>query len=154
MKKIFAVLIMGIIVLSCTAAFADEPEAAADVETATVIVNGKTMEFDTPAIIIEGRTMVPMRAIFEELGAEVEWIEENQLIFASKGPRLVTMKIGKKNISIGDLSTELITSVDLDVAPFLNETGDRTLVPLRAVSEAFGAEVLWDETTSTVTITL
>ena len=106
---------------------------------------------DVPARIINGRTMVPMRAIFEKLGANVEWIEADQLIIASKGYKLVTLKIGKDTLNMADISQSLNTSIKLEVAPFLE--GERTLVPLRAVSEAFNATVEWDEATSTVTIT-
>lgn len=154
-------------IFSSAAVFADEPEdvtpietepaaqvevVPADIiETATVIINGETLVTDVPARIINGRTMVPMRAIFEKLGANVEWIEADQLIIASKGYKLVTLKIGKNTLNMADISQSLNTSVELEVAPFLE--GDRTLVPLRAVSEAFNATVEWDEATSTVTIT-
>lgn len=167
MKKLIAILTMSSMIFSSAAVFADEPadvnpietEPAAQVEvvpadiieTATVIINGETLVTDVPARIINGRTMVPMRAIFEKLGANVEWIEADQLIIASKGYKLVTLKIGKNTLNMADISQSLNTSVELEVAPFLE--GDRTLVPLRAVSEAFNATVEWDEATSTVTIT-
>ena len=170
MKKIISALICCAMLLSCAAVFADENDAAeltaraqeaiatGTAETATVIVNGKTMDFDMTPIILDGRTVVPMRAIFEELGAQVEWIDENQIILATKSYKLVSMKVGKMSMSIADVSADLNTQIDLDVPPFLmplpDGSGDRTLVPLRAVSEAFNAVVDWDEATSTVTITL
>ncbi len=177
MKRFISALICCVMLFSFTGVFADESGApdyesngaawaaraqealdSGSAETATVIINGKTMEFDMDPIILDGRTLVPMRAIFEELGAQVEWIDESQIILATKSYKLVSLKIGKPGISIADVSVDLNTQKELEVPPFLlplpDGSGDRTLVPLRAVSEALDAVVLWDEATSTVTITL
>ncbi len=122
-------------------------------ETTVVYLDGKELQFDVPAQIIQDRAMVPMRKIFESLGANVTWNEEYQSISATKNDINITLQIGNltmiKEIKVnGWPSTKLI---DLDVAPII--INDRTLVPIRAVSEALGADVKWDENTKTVSIT-
>ena len=59
----------------------------------SVYVNGKRLELDVPPQIIDGRTMVPMRAIFEELGASVYWNAEKKSIYAIKMDTEVFMGI-------------------------------------------------------------
>ncbi len=110
-----------------------EPPGTSTIE---VLIDGLELEMDTQPIIENNRTLVPLRAIFEALGAEVEWNPEARSIVAIKGEMSVKVWIGSltayKN---GDVVT-------LDVAPKISN--DRTLVPLRFVSEALGAEVGWD----------
>lgn len=116
----------------------------------TVDVNGKTLKPDVPPIIVDGRTMVPMRIIFEELGADVTWIAETQMIRATYKTLIVDLKIDAKIIMVCDVLTGEIKRTELDVAPFINN--GRTLVPVRAISEALGAEVGWNNDTRTVTV--
>ena len=109
------------------------------------------MEFDVPARIYADRTMVPMRAIFEKLGAEVVWIEGDQLIFAVKDAISITMKIDQGFFTVENLLTDDSRRVELDVFPFIMES--RTLVPVRAVAESFDCTVEWDEDNRQVIIT-
>lgn len=111
-----------------------------------VYVNGKRVEFDQQPVIQDGRTLVPVRAIFEALGATVTWDDATKTVTAKKGDVTVNLKIG---------STQLFkngaVAAALDVpAQIINE---RTLVPARAVSEAFGANVGWVDATKSVVIT-
>ena len=79
------------------------------------------------------------------MGVQVEWSAEDQSVTATRGTDAAYFTVG---------STELMTAdgtVELDVAPEI--INDRTMIPLRAVAEAFGAEVAWDDATKTVTIT-
>ena len=129
----------------------------------TVTVNGNILSFDQPPIIKYGRTLVPLRAIFEALGAEVEWNGETRTIFASKFDREIFMEIDKTTMFVGDnfavtrltegtlTDTSEIKIIELDVAPMI--VNDRTLVPVRAVAERFNCIVSWDDNTKTVTIT-
>ena len=116
----------------------------------TVVVDGKTLAPDVPPIIVEGRTMVPMRIIFEELGADVTWIAESQMIRATYKELIIDLKIDAKIIMVCNIATGEIKRTELDVAPFIKD--GRTLVPVRAISEALGAEVGWDNDTRTVTV--
>jgi len=110
-----------------------------------VVINGKAFEFDPPPMLENHRTLVPLRALFEALGANVLWEQSTQTVTANIGYTLVTIEIGS-NIMLknGD-------SIKLDVPAKL--VGDRTYIPLRAVAESFGADVDWDGATQTVYIT-
>ncbi|SMB83509.1 MORN repeat-containing protein [Desulfonispora thiosulfatigenes DSM 11270] len=107
-------------------------------------INGSIIKTDKPAIIVNGRTMVPVRAISENLGADVEWNGEKQTVFISTNnynyPE-VSNKDNKKNINLVLNGRNIPT----DQPPVITE--GRVLVPLRFISEALGAKVDWlDET--------
>jgi hypothetical protein len=106
-----------------------------------VNVDGKELTFDVPPTIENGHVLVPVRAIFEALGAQVTW--GGSLVTATKGSTSIKLEIGG-HAFINDVP------VTLDVpAKIVN---GRMLVPLRFVSEALGAKVDWDGSTQTVTI--
>ena len=111
----------------------------------TVNVNGQLVNFDQPPIIIDGRTLVPLRAIFEALGATVEWKGDTQTVTSKKGSTNVSLSIDSKTMYKNGKATTLDVPAQL--------INDRTLVPARAVAEAFGCDVDWDSDTKTVTIT-
>ena len=113
-------------------------------ENVTVVLDGETIVFDVPPQIINGRTMVPMRAIFEKLGAVVDWNDTTRTAIAQKGNTTVSIVIDDTTLY---KNSEPIT---LDVPAQLKDS--RTLVPLRAVSEAFDCTVLWNDDTQTVNI--
>lgn len=97
MKKIISLLTTVVIMLSSFGVLA--------AEKVCVTLNGNPIEFDVPAQIINDRTMVPMRKIFESLGANVEWVEEQQGIIATKGSNVIVMKIGSNLMFVTDVST-------------------------------------------------
>ncbi|PKM42081.1 MAG: copper amine oxidase [Firmicutes bacterium HGW-Firmicutes-8] len=99
-------------------------------------VNGKQLKFDVPPVNQNGRVLVPLRSIFEELGADVRWDEQTQTITAQLGVTELILHVGKDE---AEINGERIT---LDVPPQIKN--GRTLVPLRFVSEALGAEVKWN----------
>ncbi len=110
-----------------------------------VLLDGQELVFDVPPQLIDNRTMVPMRKIFESMGASVEWDGATQTVTATKGDIAVIMQIDNNVINV---SGEDIT---LDVPPQLVD--GRTLVPARAVAESLNAKVDWDGETATVIIT-
>lgn len=112
-------------------------------------VNGSQLNFDQPPIIKDGRTLVPLRAIFEALGAEVLWLEDEQAIAAQKGNTTIVMVIGM-NQFIKESDGDGGVLYDLDVPPEI--LNGRTLVPARAVAEALDCSVDWDDGTQAVTI--
>ena len=112
---------------------------------ANVTLDGRLLSFDVPPQLIDDRTMVPMRKIFEELDADVTWTEDTQTITAVKGDIEIIMQIGNNEITVNG------KSIELDVAPTL--VNSRTLVPIRAVSESLNADVQWDDQNKTVIIT-
>jgi Copper amine oxidase N-terminal domain len=126
-----------LLVASGSAVLAQQPVGV------TVIVNGNTMQFDQPPIEQAGRIFVPLRGVFEQLGASV--VYQNGTINATGNGRNISLQIGSTNATInGQPQT-------LDSPPFVQ--GSRTLVPLRFVAQALGANVDWNNGTSTVTIT-
>ncbi len=109
-----------------------------------VLVNGGELSFDQPPIIKDSRTLVPLRAIFEALGAEVDWDGDTRTVTASKGKTTVVLTVDSASYTVNG------SEKTLDVpAQIVNS---RTLVPVRAVSESFGCEVEWDGDTRTVVI--
>lgn len=110
-----------------------------------VVLNGVELSFDVPPQLINNRTMVPMRKIFEELDAAIEWNESTQTIAAKQADIVIIMQINNSILTVDG------KEITLDVPPQL--VGGRTLVPVRAVAESFDAEVKWDENTQTVMIT-
>ncbi|MDP4117801.1 MAG: copper amine oxidase N-terminal domain-containing protein [Bacillota bacterium] len=110
-----------------------------------VMIDGRQISFDQPPALDNGRTLVPLRAIFEALGAVVSWNESTQTVTAVKGNSSIIMRVGDPVISVND------KRVTLDVAPKV--VNGRTLVPVRAVAEGFSAGVDWDDNTQTVFIT-
>lgn len=113
-------------------------------DSINVTLNGETLVFDVAPQLIDNRTMVPLRKIFEAMGAVVDWNNDTQTVTATKGDKIVIATINSKNVYIsGETKT-------LDVPPMI--INDRTLVPVRFVAESFGANVNWDEVTKTVVI--
>lgn len=110
-----------------------------------VYVDGKALSFDQPPVIIEDRTLVPMRGIFQALGSEVVWSEPTQTITSTRGSDTVVLKIGDTGLY---KNGQLVYSMPVPAKII----SDRTLVPIRAISEAFGAEVAWDGVTYVVSI--
>lgn len=117
----------------------------------SVLIDNKPIAFDVEPKIASGRTFVPMRKIFEELGCDVEWISEEQIILATKDSSIIILKIGNNKLIIKDVLSNENKVIELDVAPFV-ENG-RTLVPIRYVSEALSCKVDWDDQIRTVIIT-
>lgn len=110
----------------------------------TVQLDGKTLSFDVQPQLIGGRTMVPLRMIFESMGATVDWNNDTRTVTAFNEHYYVQATINDSNMKVNGKTKAL------DVPPLL--VGGRTLVPVRFVAEAFGAKVDWDAKTSTVYI--
>lgn len=116
----------------------------ADKDLIKVSVDGDYLSFDQPPVLANERTLVPFRAIFEKLGASVDWNGETQTVTAVKGETEITLKIGESAIYVNGEKKQL------DVASQI--VNDRTLVPVRAISESLDCEVGWDGDTKTVII--
>lgn len=116
-------------------------------EPIKVFLNGAQLEFDTDPMIVNDITLVPFRALFEALGAEVgyEEREDGQYVAASRGDINITLKIDSTDAQVNN------ASYTLEAAPVI--VNERTLVPLRFISESLGAAVEWNGTDRTITIT-
>ena len=111
----------------------------------TVVLDGKQLSFsDTQPIIEDGRTLVPLRSIFESMGATVTWNQDTQTATAVKGNTTVILPIGSTEPTINDQVKKLDVPAKI--------VNGRTLAPLRFVGEAFGGTVGWDQGSQTITI--
>jgi len=109
-----------------------------------VTLYGKKLSFDQPPVIENGRTLVPLRAIFEALNAEVAWDGETQTVRAIRYGTYIELQIGSNEIKVNNE----IKILDVP-AKTIN---DRTMVPARAIAEAFGCNVSWDAENNAVII--
>jgi len=144
LKKVFSFTLasMFCLVLAVPVFATGEAQGADQI---TVIVDSKVLDFDVPPQNVSGRILVPLRVIFEEMGASIVWDSDNQTVTATKDDTTVAL-------TIGDISP----TVNGGIIP-LDQPGivvdGRTLAPLRFVAEAFGGSVVWDGETQTATIT-
>ena len=135
--KILCLSLIAMLVMSCVAMAEERP--------ITVLVDGEIIEFDAQPKMVNDRVMVPMRAIFEKLGAEVLWdpLFERVIVNYNESDQLV-MHINEQMVfKNGGL-------VYVDTPPFISES--RTYVPLRFISETLGQSVEWSEATYSVYI--
>ncbi len=115
-------------------------------KTISVILNENELTFNQPPYIENGTTMVPMRAIFEALGSTVNFDANTKTITASKNNTTISLTLGSDKAYINSIQKQLGTRVKS-----LNGT---SMVPLRFISEAFGAEVSYNGIDKIITITL
>jgi alpha-tubulin suppressor-like RCC1 family protein len=110
-----------------------------------VRIDGELQQYDQPPILINGSTMVPMRGIFEAFGAQIQWDSETQTVIATKGETTIILPIGEDFANINGDTVQLTQKAVVK--------NNRTLVPIRFVSEALGADVKWNSATTSVDIT-
>jgi Leucine-rich repeat (LRR) protein len=107
------------------------------IDNPVALVNNTPQTLDVPPMIIEGRTMVPIRFIGEAFGAQVDWLEEIRTVVITLDGQELRLVIGQ-------------TGPGLDVpAQIIN---GRAMVPIRFISESLGGEVTWYADTRTVKI--
>lgn len=132
MKRFMAWMMIALLLAAALPA-----AAMADDETnARVVVDGILLETDVPPLLLNGRTMVPFRAIAEALGVAVQWQGESRTVLATGQGTSLTLVVGEKRAIVNGVEQEL------DVEPQL--VANRTLVPARIFAESFGATVVWD----------
>ena len=110
----------------------------------SVKVGGVSLDFDQIPVIEGGRTLVPLRAIFEALGASVSWNGETRCVTAVKGDITLSLTIDSDIITVNGKEEKLDVPAKI--------IGGRTLVPARAVSQALGYNVSWDGEARVITI--
>nr|QGT51249.1 hypothetical protein Firmicute1046_3250 [uncultured Firmicutes bacterium] len=141
MKRILAVSLTIVMAFS-TMMFT----VAAQEEAVSVTVNGKQVVFpDEQPYMQNGRVMVPVRFVSEELGAEVAWFEETKTVTVMDETSAAALTVDVAEVTANN------QTLTLDVSPV--SRNNRTYVPLRFVSEALGAQVDWEQGSNTVSIT-
>lgn len=148
MKKYLSILLSLIMILSAFAAYADG--------NISLSVNGKIIDTGSASpTISDGRTMVPFRPIFEALNAKVEWSQATKKAYAIIGTTTVmltidsTMMIVTKIDESGNAST-VFKTLDENEKPYISNSS--TYVPVRAICDAIGASVVWDDSARCVVI--
>jgi len=139
-KRYLALLLAVIFVFAmATTAGAARPE-----QKYQVTFNGRLVWFDVQPELVNGRSFVPFRAIFEKMGATIEYDAATRSITAKRDSTTVKLTIGSETAYVnGEART-------VSPAPYIKD--DRTLVPLRFVREAFGATVNFDTATTKIPI--
>lgn len=136
MKKLLSLIVSISLALSCL------PYTAIATENVKVVLDGQPIEFDVPAQIINGRTMVPMRVIFEKLGATVDWNNDTQTVISTRNGTTISLTINNSTMFVNGKGIMLDSPACL--------VDGRTLVPVRAISEAFDIKVKWEDVIQTV----
>ena len=157
MKKIVFMIVATLSIMMLVPVFAAEEVLLISPapQTIKVQLNGEMINFTDSAgntvnpQIINDRTMVPMRKIFEELGSTVDWEEETQKVTAKKDGIEIGLQIENEKATIKNESGE-ITEITLDSVPVVVD--DRTLVPVRFIAESLHKKVDWDAQNRTVII--
>ena len=140
MKKIWTLLFAAILIVPLLL----QPATAQAAKAITINVDGVQLKTDQPPAMIQGRVMLPLRAIFEALNASVNWDQKTQTVTGIKGDTTVVLKIKSKTATINN------QTVTLDVPAQVLK--GRTMVPVRFVSEALGQDVDWNSEKQQVSI--
>lgn len=173
-KKLFSMLLVAFFVFSLlTAAYGEEtktkypnevmaevgPDSPADgpeTEFGTindltqdeirVFIDGRQVNFpDVKPYIKNGRTLVPVRFVSEEMGAKVSWNNAKREVIIEKNGKKIALRTGSRDVYVN--GARMIIDVPAELK------NGRTMVPLRFISEAFGADVKWLDTEREVIIT-
>lgn len=108
-------------------------------------IDGKEMvPMDMPAVIIDGRTMLPMRQIAQELGCEVNWNEAAKQIYVMRGSDIIVFTVNSKT------GYENGKEFTMDVPATI--VNDRTMLPVRALADALHLNIKWDDPNRIVSI--
>lgn len=130
LKKIFAAAAIFLLLIGLPA------YALADTKPIEIYINGQKVDSDVPPVIVNDRTLAPVRVISENLGAQVTWDNTNRLVKVATASKNITLKIDDKKAVVDG------QEIALDAPATI--VNDRTLVPLRFLSESLGADVTWD----------
>ncbi len=141
MKRSFKVICLIIVfVLASNLTYAYENKGL------KLIINGSAKEFDPAPVIVNDRTMLPVRFVSESLGFDVKWDGRSKKVSLTKGEKTISFTVGSDEAGASGVDDV----VKLDAKPFIKDS--RTFVPLRFVSEAIGESVKWDGANKTVII--
>ncbi|MBU5426214.1 copper amine oxidase N-terminal domain-containing protein [Tissierella pigra] len=141
MKKTLKILLTFVLVIGFIAASPKTINASSGIK---VLLEGQELKFDVPPQIIEGRTLLPLRAIFEALGLEVGWDDATRIITGVAEGKEIILELDSKEVKVNGVDKTL------DVpAKAIN---GRTLVPVRFIAESLDMNVVWNQESKTVKI--
>jgi len=152
MKKLLATILTLILIISVFSALpvmaeenAEKVEITFKVGDSVLSINGKDVEVETPYVVGKGTTLVPLRVITEAFGAKVGWDDATKKITLEYPDVNIVLQIGNIEVIVNDHTETLLAAPELPK--------DTTMVPLRFISETFGATVTYDEATELITVT-
>lgn len=152
MKKITSIILTLVFCttfISACAAQQDDLTITMQIGNPVMTVNGEEKAIDeqgTAPVIIDNRTLLPVRAIVEEIGGGVAWDEETRTVLLGYKDDIIILEVDNNTAYLNESKREL------DVAPTV--INDRTMLPIRFIANGFGFDVDWNDDTQTVTITL
>lgn len=122
------IFVLILLVLTTAPSFASSP--------IQIYIDGEKKDFGVYPLLIDGTTLLPMRSIFESLGAQVDWEPIEKKITATRDNTAIILTLDEKTAYVNSIAKSL------EKAPQLY--GGNTYVPVRFVSEALGEKVAWD----------
>lgn len=147
MKRLISCLLVFVMVLSCFSAVAaeDKVEIIFKVGDSTLLINGSQVTVEKPYVVGEGVTLVPIRVITEAFGAKVDWIAETKTVKLSYPDVEIVIQIDNPMAEVNGRAEKLLAPPELTASGF-------TMIPLRFISENFGAVVSYDDATGGISV--
>jgi Copper amine oxidase N-terminal domain len=144
-RRPYNALIGAVLVAALSAGLASVAPAQTTAPYVRIFVDGSPVTLSRPPVIVNGRMLVPMRSVFQQLGATVTWDPLAETALAQRGGTTVSLSIGAMQGFVNGQAQVL------DVPPMI--IGGQTMVPLSFISQALGAAVAWNPAASVVQIT-
>jgi hypothetical protein len=107
-------------------------------------VRGRYLKYDVPPVIKEGRTLIPVRAIMNGLGAKVDWDKEKKIVTVTRDEKVIILKLDSEEVLVNGKTV----IIDCPARVMCN----RTFVPLRFISQTLGEKVDYDEDTGEIDV--
>ena len=145
------VLVLALVLFTFSAmAFADDHPGQGRGLQDRIKVHGMNLKFDVPPVIKDGRTLVPVRAITNGMGAEVEWDADDKLITITRDDIKIEFTLGEMSLWVWDGESPDPEEIEMDYPASL--MNNRTFVPLRFIAEALGDKVNYDKDTGDIDV--
>ena len=125
--------------------FVEDEKVQLTIDSKTLLKNGVASQMDVAPVIVNDRTMVPVRFIAEAMGGTVDWNSDSQTAYITYNGSLVEVPIQADIILVNGEAVTIDTPSQI--------INDRTMIPLRAVAEGLGLDVGYDNNTRTITLT-
>ena len=146
MRKFISILLSLLLILNTlTTVFAVGTAITLQVDSNTINIGSRSVTIDTAPVIIDGRTLIPVRGVSEAMGGNVNCNNDTKTVTITLGSNKVEMTIDSKTAYFNNKAQTL------DVAPVV--LNGRTMLPARFIAESFGFDVNWDNDTKTISIT-
>lgn len=146
MRKFISILLSLLLIFNTiTSVFAAGTAITLQVDNNTINIGNRSISIDTAPVIMNGRTLIPVRGVSEAMGGNVNWNNDTKTVTITLGSNKVEMTIDSTTAYFNDKAQTL------DVAPVV--LNGRTMLPARFIAESFGFDVNWDNDTKTISIT-